>query len=198
MTTNNIENQTPKNNKTESTQEELKLKQEELKVVARKPFILNSVKPKKEKESELLVFTSAKKLSEYIFVITQNATKKYRWNIISRLIETSNDIVETLYWANFERGQARLELQKLASIKIRLLTHFGEVAYRIKALKFKHTRHITEHALFLRKLLGGWAKITMKKDQIDVEMDSALTVEPKKDFVRRRSRKKLVQLKLDL
>ena len=48
----------------------------ELRKVSRKPFIVQSIDPAKDKEREMAIFTHAKKLSEYIFVITEKSPKK--------------------------------------------------------------------------------------------------------------------------
>lgn len=138
-----------------------------LKVVARKPFVLNSIEPSKDKEKEMAVFTSAKKLSEYIFVVTQNAPAKFRWSIISRLQNTSIEIIEALYSANFERGMARLSYQKTASIKLRLLDHYAQIGHKMKLFPLRRLNLIAQHIVTIRGLLAGWAKNTQRKDRND-------------------------------
>ena len=66
--------------------------------VSRKPFRIHDFDTPKDKE--MAVFTHAKKLSEYIFVITEKSPAKLRWNIVSRLLNCSVDIIENLYTAN--------------------------------------------------------------------------------------------------
>lgn len=80
------------------------------KATTRKPFRITEFDTPKDKE--MAVFTHAKKLSEYIFVITEKSPVKFRWNILSRLLNTSVDIIESLYRANYEKGDDRLVWQK--------------------------------------------------------------------------------------
>ncbi|MDE5728708.1 MAG: hypothetical protein K2I20_00845, partial [Clostridia bacterium] len=68
---------------------------------ARKPYRITDFDSPRDKE--MAVFTHAKKLSEYIFVITEKSPKKLRWSIISRLQNASVDVIENLYKANFSR-----------------------------------------------------------------------------------------------
>ena len=78
------------------------------------------------RDKEMAVFTHAKKLSEYIFVITEKSPKKYRWSIISRLQNASVELVENLYRANFERDEAlRITFQKCAAVCIKLIDFFA-------------------------------------------------------------------------
>jgi hypothetical protein len=51
-------------------------------------------------QSEMAVFTRAKELSKAIFVVTQDAPKKFRFSLVSRLQDTSLAVVGHLYRAN--------------------------------------------------------------------------------------------------
>ena len=145
------------------------IKKDPLKVVARKPFVLESIEPTKDKEKEMAVFTAAKKLSEYIFVVTQNAPAKFRWSIVSKLQNVSIEVIETLYLANFERGAERLRLQKVASTKLRLVDHYAEIGYKVKLFPFKRLTFITRSVVTVRGLLAGWAKSTLQRDKAEAD-----------------------------
>lgn len=190
-----MENNATAETKAITEDEEVK-KKDPLTVVARKPFVLNSIEPSKDKQKELAVFTSAKKLAEYIYKVTQNAPVKFRWSLVTRMHDTCADIVENLYLANFERGAKRLEYQKLASVKMRLLNHYAEVCYAVKVFPFKRLRLITEYITYARKLLAGWAKNTMKRDEIDGALPPALTIDTPKN--RKIKAKGPQQLKLEI
>lgn len=60
----------------------------------------------------MAVFTHAKKLSEYIFVISEKSPVKFRWNIVSRLLNTSVDVIENLYHANYDKGGGTCNVAK--------------------------------------------------------------------------------------
>ena len=160
---NNItENTTTETKKLETTGAGTSITPKMLRKVARKPFQIQSIDPAKDKEKEMAVFTHAKKLSEYIFVITEKAPKKYRWSIISRLQNTIIDVVSNLYHANFERDDKRLYYQTCAGVSLYLLNHYTEVAQKLQAITTKQMHYIGRMILEERKLLGGWAKSVKK------------------------------------
>jgi len=173
------------------------IKKDPLKVVSRKPFVLESIEPSKDKQKELAVFTSSKKLAEYIYKVTQNAPVKFRWSIIGRMHDTCQNIIENLYLANFEHGERRLEYQKYASVQLRLLNHQAEIAYSLKIFPFKRVRIITEHVTYARKLLAGWAKSTMRKDNIGTGLlPPELAVDPPKKRIRRTNKSQQLTLNI--
>ena len=89
----------------------------------------------------MAVFTHAKKLSEYIFVITEKSPKKLRWSIVARLQNCSVDVIENLYRANYEREtEPRLNYQKSASVSlsksgIRSAFSSSPMAFSIKSIE---------------------------------------------------------------
>lgn len=108
---------------------------------------------------DLAVFTHAKKLSEYIFVITEKSPKKLRWSIVSRLQNISTELIENLYRANYERDeQSRTEFQKRASVCIDLLDFYAETAKRMKAINLHQMSVIARQTSDVSKLLKGWIK----------------------------------------
>lgn len=157
----NLEELTKQQPKTEKT----RITKQELKVVARKPFIVNSIDPAKDREKEMAVFTAAKKLSEYVFVVTEKSPKKYRWSVISRMQTVSIEIVEFLYMANFEKDQQRLFYQKKAGTSLKILDHLACTCFSLQAISQKQMFNIGKYALEVRKLLSGWAKSDRKKQQ---------------------------------
>ncbi|MBQ9786076.1 MAG: four helix bundle protein [Clostridia bacterium] len=130
--------------------------------VARKPFVLKYLDPPRAKEKEMAVFTNSKKLAEYIFVITEKSPKKFRWNIVSRLQNTSIDVIDNLYQANFEKDEKRLFYQTRAGVSLRLLDFYAETAKKLQAITTKQMFFIAKQILDLRKLLGGWTKSVKK------------------------------------
>lgn len=142
---------------------ESEITQKELRSVSRKPFVISDINGKRTKQEELAVFTCAKKLAEYVFLITEKSPKKYRWNIISKLQNKAVEIVEFLYQANFEKDDERLFFQKKAGVHLRLLDFYAETAQKMQAITLKQTFQIAKQILEVRKLLGGWSKIKNKK-----------------------------------
>ncbi len=112
----------------------------------------------------MAVFTHAKKLSEYIFVITEKSPKKLRWSIISRLQNTSVEIIEFLYRANFEREEEqRISFQKRAAVGLKLLDFYAETARKKQGITIRQTEVIARQIHETTKLLNGWVKSTKRK-----------------------------------
>lgn len=128
---------------------------------SRKPFRLKDFDAPHDKE--MAVFTHAKKLSEYIFVITEKSPKKLRWSIISRLQNASVEIVENLYRANFERNaDKRLEYQKSAAVCLKILDFYSETARKKQGITIRQTEIIARQISETTRLLNGWVKSTKK------------------------------------
>ncbi len=134
------------------------------KYASRKNFRLNDFDPPRDKQ--MAVFTHAKKLSEYIFVITEKSPVKLRWSIVSRLINTSVDVIEYLYRANYEReADARAEWQKKAMVSLCLLDFYAETAKTKQAINFRQMTLIAEQVQDVKKLLSGWVRATKTKQE---------------------------------
>lgn len=128
----------------------------------RKSYRINDFDSPRDKE--MAVFTHAKKLSEYIFVITEKSPKKYRWSIISRLQNASVELVENLYRANFERDDAvRVSFQKAAAVCIKLIDFYAETARKKQAITVRQTAVLAKHIAETEKLLNGWVRSTKRK-----------------------------------
>ena len=84
-------------------------------------------------ESELVVITHAKRLMDYVFVITKSSPKQYRMSIVLKMHNLTLGIIEALYRANdvyvSEKDTAararRLEYQNRALTNLRLLSYMG-------------------------------------------------------------------------
>lgn len=129
---------------------------------SRKPFRINDFDTPHDRE--MAVFTHAKKLSEYVFVITEKSPKKFRWSIISRLQNASVEVIENLYHANFEREVAdRLNYQKRAAVSLKLLDFYAETARKKQAITVRQTGVLAQYISETGKLLNGWIKSTRRK-----------------------------------
>lgn len=127
----------------------------------RKQFIVHDFDPPRDKD--MAVFTAARKLSQYVFVITEKSPKKLRWSIVSRLQNATVDVIENLYRANCERGERREEFQKQARVSLRLVDFFSEAARTMQAINMRQTEIIAKHIGEVDKLLSGWIRSTKNK-----------------------------------
>ena len=123
---------------------------------ARKPFVIHDFDPLKDRE--MAVFTAAKKLSEYIFVITEKSPKKLRWSIITRLQNSSVELIEHLYRANQELGEKRGDFQKQAHVSLSLIDFYSETARCMQAITIRQTGIIARQLYEIKKMLSGWMR----------------------------------------
>lgn len=129
---------------------------------SRKPYRINDFDSPRDKE--MAVFTHAKKLGEYIFVITEKSPKKYRWSIVTRLQNCSVEVVEFLYRANFEREkEPRIAYQKRAAVALKLLDFYAETARKKRAITIRQMGIIARQIAETEKLLNGWVKSSKNK-----------------------------------
>lgn len=126
---------------------------------SRKKFVIKDFDTPRDKE--MAVFTHAKKLSEYVFVITERSPKKFRWSIVSRLQNTSIDVIENLYRANYEHDVAlRLKYQTGAAVSLNLLDFYAETAKTKQAISLRQMAILARGITERKKLLSGWIKST--------------------------------------
>lgn len=153
-----LKDSTPLNDGEASIEDPASLQQH----AARKAFRINDFDSPRDKE--MAVFTHAKKLSEYIFVITEKSPKNLRWSIVTRLQNASVDVVENLYRANFERDEEkRIKYQKSAAVSLSLLDFYTDTARRKRAITIHHTAVIAKQLAETKKLLSGWIKSTKRR-----------------------------------
>ena len=156
-----LADETP-NDKAEAEGEEKPLPDGAAEKAARKPFRIPDFDTPRDKE--MAVFTRAKKLSEYIFVITEKSPKKLRWSIISRLQNRSVEIIENLYRANYERDfERRRNFQKEAQVDLNVLDFYAETAKQKKAISMRQLTIISREINELSRVLRGWIKSTREK-----------------------------------
>lgn len=98
------------------------------------------------KETELLVFVKAKKLTEYVMQISAKAPVKFRYSVLNPLIKECIDMIHLLYEANelkvddperaklIRKAMARLKcidyISSLATTSLCFTSHQSEVVTR--------------------------------------------------------------------
>jgi len=116
-------------------------------------------------KSELHVVMKAKDLCRYVMTVTQRCPKQYRFTFTSRLQNLSMDIIEDIYLANDvyvagadapRKARQRLELQREAMTKVRLLCYITQLAVEQKAMLPKQYEQIAMQGTEVLALLGGW------------------------------------------
>lgn len=129
---------------------------------SRKKFAIVSIDKRSAKDKEMQVFTHTKKLSEYIFKVTEKSPKKYRWSVVHKLHETITEVLENLYYANFEPAN-RLQYQNRAKVKLCLLEHFVVSAKNLGCINMHQMQVMALALTDIQKMLAGWQKATKQK-----------------------------------
>lgn len=129
----------------------------------RRPYKIDTIDRAKDRQQEMAVFTGAKKLTEYILVITQKSPKKFRWSMVSKLQNSSIRIVELLYLANFDKDN-RAKYLKECNVELSLLDFYAEASKRMQAINIKQMLNIGKQLLEVRKMLQGWIKSLNRKE----------------------------------
>jgi len=117
--------------------------------------------------SDLAVIMKAKDLCKYVMTVTQKSPKHYRFTFTTRLQNLCMDVISDLYLANEtfvggdnarEQYAKRMDYQRAAMTKLRLLTYLAEVAVEQKAILPRQYQQISMQATTVMNLLGGWLK----------------------------------------
>ena len=113
---------------------------------------------KRERMQELAVITYGRKLCEYIYTITQNSPKKFRWSLVAKLQESSYDYVQKLYYANELPVRARMITLLEAQSILKMLDFSSQMSKTTGAITHKQFNHISKLLYDCRVTLRGWAK----------------------------------------
>lgn len=134
--------------------------QEELKVV-NKSY---------QDKADLKVVIKAKDMCAYILDVTQKCPKEYRVTFANRLQNHALDIITDIYLANeifvaslnernaYARYTTRLDYQRSAITKLRLVAYISQVALERKILTMKQYRIISEKSTEIIIMLAQWIK----------------------------------------
>ncbi|MCI6821264.1 MAG: four helix bundle protein [Clostridiales bacterium] len=111
-------------------------------------------------------------LGEYIFQITDNAPKKFRFTFATRMQNIMLDITESLYKANYINlsyqntdtfRKVRRSYQEKARLSIDMLCYISQIARKQQCILPKHYEQISLRAVELKKMLNGWIRSDMKR-----------------------------------
>ena len=106
---------------------------------------------------EIQIFTDAKRLCDQILISTKNAPKLYRWSIVNRLITTSLDVVEMIYFINEMRDHPLRDKRKHdIDSKLKYLGYLITVAEKMTVLNGKQVENMSRLILETRRALWGW------------------------------------------
>ena len=122
-------------------------------------------------QSELVVITNAKRLTDYVFLITQKSPKHFRQTLTNRMQNYALDIIEDLYAANdvyITKADAQacarwLRLQNHAITCLRLLSYLGELGRNVQCLLPKQFEEMSRLITECHNTLVGWMASDKKR-----------------------------------
>jgi hypothetical protein len=115
--------------------------------------------------SELKVITECKRLNEYVFHVTEKSPRKYRYSLVERMDNLCLDVISLLYGANDIRlgEKGRLEKQREAQTKLRLLDYVCEMADGLKCITFDQYQFISKSVCACLRLLESWIASDLRR-----------------------------------
>ncbi len=123
-------------------------------------------------DGEMAVMTKAKQLSTYLFQVTQNAPKKFRFSLVGKMQALSLDVISLIYKANetyvpdrtqqpnlyTERATRRLDYAQDALTTMKELDYVIVLAREMLCVTPKQHEQLASHLWNVRNLLGAWIK----------------------------------------
>lgn len=118
-----------------------------------------------KQENELSILVKSRKLTEYIFTITEKSPKKFRFTITAKLQNGALNAMEQLIRANeyyikdksqTESYQKRLNCQREAMIELKLLGYLSMIAREQECILPKQQEQIAVQLSECRKMLWAW------------------------------------------
>lgn len=110
-----------------------------------------------------MVLTKAKDLSKYVFTITSNAPKRFRFTIVNRMINLSFDALENLVCANelllgqdTDETKRRRQFQHTALAKLRVLDALAMTAREQNCILPKQYEVLSGYISDCINLTGAW------------------------------------------
>lgn len=125
-------------------------------------------------DSELMVITKAKDIVKYSFAISNNAPKKFRFTLITRMNNTALDILENLILANdimftdVSEAKIRKDYQQIALAKLKVLDAVAMTAREQECILPKQYENLSRLIYECVKLLKAWQRSDERRTGIQL------------------------------
>ena len=123
--------------------------------------------------SELMVITKARDLAGYVFAISENAPKKFRFSLIAKMQNSTLEILESLILANEvhpgespQANQRRREYQQHAIAKLKSLDAVALIAREQSCILPKQYETLTRYIHDCIHLTGAWISSDKRRSGI--------------------------------
>lgn len=117
-----------------------------------------------------MVITKAKDILTYTFTIAENAPKKFRFTLTTRMHNTSLDILENLILANEimigtdnEDRKKRSDFQHTAIAKLKILDALAMTAREQKCILPKQYEVLTKYIVDCTRMTRAWINSDKKR-----------------------------------
>lgn len=124
-------------------------------------FLRNAMR----ENSELMVITKAKDIVKYTFAIAENSPKKFRFTLVTRIHNTSLDVLENLIFANevMLTGELpdkieRCSYQRKALAELKVLDALAMTAREQQCILPKQYENLSRLIYECVKLLKAWQR----------------------------------------
>lgn len=121
-------------------------------------------------DSELMVITKAKDLINYSFKISENAPKKFRFTLITKLHNLTLDVLESLILANeipvgktTAEDKKRRSYQQMAIAKLKMIDALAMIAREQKCILPKQYETLSKNVDECIRLTGAWINSDKKR-----------------------------------
>ena len=102
----------------------------------------------------LIIATKIKNTIEYIENTVINYPHEYK-ELKSRIINTSYDLLENVYYANLTKD---INTMKSIIVKIKMIDYFLKISYHKKLISLKKYESIGNFLLEINKMVNVWIK----------------------------------------
>lgn len=116
------------------------------------------------KLNDLTITTRTKELCSYVFLVSENAPKKFRFTLTSRMQNYALTLIELVYKANEVKvvdentHKKRWSYQSEAMSTVKLLAYLALFAKEQQCILPKHYANISKQTYECLNLLVGWMR----------------------------------------
>ena len=109
-------------------------------------------------DSDIIIIHKVYKFYLSLYETVTGIPKIDRFTLGARSENVTLDIIERLYEANAKYGQERLVILQSIDPKLKILQTLIKALFDIKAINDKKFLQLSESAIEIGKMLGGWIK----------------------------------------
>ena len=114
---------------------------------------------------DMVILTRTFDLLNWLLPKSEKFPKRYRATVTRRLMDCALDFQETLFEAQSQRGETRLESLLSADAHLNKLRLYLRLAHHWRWLNNGQYNHVSQMVAEVGRLLGGWLKQVRTKGE---------------------------------